>query len=368
MGSIGFAPGGGLVDDDATCLHAQTLVYAYNVSMVIKAAVQLGLIDAIGAAVDGSGLTADELAAKTVQAEDKSESAALIGRILRFLASFDVVRCSAEKSPDGSVLWRYSPAPACRWLTGNNGGGSLGPMSVFSVDEDCLSSWHHIAEAVAGGGKQTPFQIAHGGTPAFENMGKNQRLSTLFDRAMAQQSLLIIRKLVEHPKVFDGVGVLVDVGGGTGETLALIRDRYKHISGINLDLFHVISEAPSLPGVEHVAGDMFESVPSGDAILMKWMLHMFSDEECIRILKNCHRALPENGKVIVIQSVLPETPESTPASRDSFTMDIIIYVNFKGGKDRTEQEYAKLARDAGFAGGFQSTYIFCNIYALEFTK
>lgn len=86
------------------------------------------------------------------------------------------------------------------------------------------------------------------------------------------------------------------------------------------------------------------------------------------ILKNCHKALPANGKVIVIQSVLPETPESTPASRDSFTMDMIILVNFKGGKERTEQEYAKLGRDAGFTGGFQSTYIFCNIYALEFTK
>lgn len=153
---------------------------------------------------------------------------------------------------------------------------------------------------MAGGGTQTPFQIAHGGTPAYDYFGKNPRLSTLFDQAMAHQSLLVIRKLLEHPKVFDGVGVIVDVGGGTGATLALIRGRYKHIKGINMDLAHVISEAPSLEGiapvqklwqeyvglcmclvflfsfffpcltgVEHVAGDMFESVPSGDAVLMK---------------------------------------------------------------------------------------------------
>ncbi|RLM70103.1 putative inactive methyltransferase [Panicum miliaceum] len=98
-----------------------------------------------------------------------------------------------------------------------------------------------------------------------------------------------------------------------------------------------------------------------------WMLHMQSDEECFRILMNCHRALPDNGKVIVIQSILPETLDWTPASRDSFAMDIIILVMFKGRKEMTEQECAKLARDAGFAG-FKSTYIFCNIYALEFTK
>ncbi|TKW02064.1 hypothetical protein SEVIR_8G220300v4 [Setaria viridis] len=366
MDKIGFVNGAG-VDEDSTCLHAQSLVYAYNVTMAVKAAVKLGLLDELSAA-DGRAVTADELAAKVVQAEDKTVSAAWIGRILRFLASFDVVRFSAEKGADGSVLWRYSPAPACRWLTRNNGDGSLGPMSVFAVDEDNLSSWHYIADAVAGGVKQTPFELAHGGTPAYEYFGKTPRLSTLFDQAMAQQSLLVIRKLLDHPKVFAGVGVLVDVGGGTGATLAVIRDRYKNIRGINMDLPHVISDAPSLPGVEHVAGDMFESVPSGDAILMKWMLHMISDEEIIRILKNCHKALPDNGKVIVIQSVLPETPESTPASRDSFTMDIILLVNFMGGKERTEQEYAKLARDAGFTGGFQSTYIFCNIYALEFTK
>ncbi|XP_062197344.1 probable inactive methyltransferase Os04g0175900 [Phragmites australis] len=170
------------------------------------------------------------------------------------------------------------------------------------------------------------------------------------------------------PQVFDGVGVLVDVGGGTGATLAMIANRYKHIRGINFDMSHVISEAPSLPGVEHVAGSWFDSIPTGDAVFMKWILHMQNDEDCIKILKNCHRALPDKGKVIVVQSVLPETPESTPAARDSFTMDIIMLVNFNGGKDRTEQEYAKLARDAGFAGAFRSTYIFCNIYALEFTK
>jgi caffeic acid 3-O-methyltransferase len=101
--------------------------------------------------------------------------------------------------------------------------------------------------------------------------------------------------------------------------------------------------------------------------ILQWIIHLQSDEESILILKNCHKALPDTGKVIVIQSILPETPDSTPAARDSYTMDIIIYVNFKGGKERTEQEYAELGAAAGFSG-FQKTYIFCNIYALEFTK
>ncbi|KAF0892410.1 hypothetical protein E2562_015472 [Oryza meyeriana var. granulata] len=348
-------------------MHAQELVYAFAVTMTLKAAVELGLLDALTMAGGGdSGMTAAELAAE-IKATGKAEAAASVDRVLRFLASFGVVRCSTETTgPDGMALRRYMPAPACRWLTSDRGEGSLGPLTVFAVDENNFSSWHHMAAAVAGGGA-TPFERAHG-LPIFEYMGTNSRLSTLFDQAMAKQSMIVVNKLLDQSQVFDGVGVLVDVGGGDGSTLGMITSRYKHIKGINFDLPHVISEAPSRPGVENVAGNMFQSIPKGDAVYLKWMIHMYSDEDCIKILKNCHRALPDNGKVIVMQSVLPATPETTPTARDSFTMDMIMLVNFQGGKERTEQEFAKLARDSGFTGAFKLTYIFCNFYALEFTK
>ncbi|GJN17795.1 hypothetical protein PR202_gb04893 [Eleusine coracana subsp. coracana] len=291
-------------DENEACLHAQTLVYAFNITMAIKAAIQLRLLDMLSKA-DGRALTAEELVAQAQEGTDnKAEVAVLVDRILR----------------------------------------------------------HHIAAAVAGGGRQTPFERAHG-APIFDYMGVSPRLSTLFDQAMAQQSMLVVNKLLEHcSRVFDGVGVLIDLGGGTGATIAMITERYKHIRVINFDLPHVISEAPPFQGVEHVAGSWFDSLPTGDAFFLK------DDEDCIKILKNCRRALTDNGKVIVVQSVLPATPEATPAARDSYTMDMIMLVNFKGGKERTEHEYTELARAAGFAGALRSTYIFCNIYALEFTK
>uniref|UniRef100_A0A0E0MKK6 O-methyltransferase dimerisation domain-containing protein n=1 Tax=Oryza punctata TaxID=4537 RepID=A0A0E0MKK6_ORYPU len=109
--------------------------------MVLSAAIQLALLDALRAAAAGNALTADELAGK-IQAMD----GVAVDRILRFLASFDVVKCSAETSPDnGAVLRRYTPAPVCRWLTRNNGEGSLAPFSVFMIDEDHLLTWYiHI--------------------------------------------------------------------------------------------------------------------------------------------------------------------------------------------------------------------------------
>ncbi|KAF2907054.1 3-aminomethylindole N-methyltransferase [Oryza sativa Japonica Group] len=350
--------------EDEHCLYAQELMFAYNRSMVLRAAVQLGLLDALSAAA-GNALTADELAEK-IQATDKAEVAVSVDRILRYLASFDVVRCSTETSPDGALLRRYMPAPVCRWLTRNNGEGSLAPFTVFVVDEDHLLPWQHIAAAVTSGGP-APFERAHG-LLYFEYMGKNQRLGALFDHAMAQHSVILVSKMLERFQGFDGVQQLVDVGGGDGSTLGMITSRYKHIRGINYDLPHVISQAPSLPGVEHIAGNMYESVPNGDAILLQWMLLMFSDEDCIKILKNCHQALPKGGKVIIVDGLLPETPNTSPAARDSFTMDMIMFVLFKVGKQRTEQEFAKLAKEAGFTGTFRSTYIFLNFYALEFNK
>ena len=52
---------------------------------------------------------------------------------------------------------------------------------------------------------------------------------------------------------------------------------------------------------ELAGGDFFQSVPEGgDAIIMKWIIHDWNDEQSIAIMKNCHRALPENGKLILI--------------------------------------------------------------------
>ena len=63
--------------------------------------------------------------------------------------------------------------------------------------------------------------------------------------------------------------VLVDVGGGVGNTLGVVTSKYPHIKGINFDLTCALAQAPSYPGVKHVAGDMFVDVPTGDTMILK---------------------------------------------------------------------------------------------------
>ncbi|EEC76862.1 hypothetical protein OsI_15048 [Oryza sativa Indica Group] len=359
-------------EEEAACLQAFELMCAFTVPMTLKAAIELGLLDALVTAADdddGRALTADELAARLPDALDTAEAASSVDRMLRLLASCNVVKCSTEAGPAGEPLRRrYSPAPVCRWFTagGNSHHGSLAPSVLFGIDEDYLSTWHQLAAAVGGGGA-VAFERAHG-APMFEYMGTNRRLNTLFNQAMAQQSMIVINKLLDRFHGFDGVGVLVDVGGGTGGTLEMIMSRHKHITGVNFDLPHVISQAPSLPGVKHVAGNMFESIPNGDAIFLKSILHLQNDEDCIKILKNCHQALSDNGKVIAVEIVLPAIPEPVPTAQYPFQMDMIMLNNFRGGKERTELEFTKLAMDSSFSGTLRTTYIFANYWALEFNK
>ncbi|KAL5572233.1 hypothetical protein UlMin_021831, partial [Ulmus minor] len=89
------------------------------------------------------------------------------------------------------------------------------------------------------------------------------------NKVLHDDTTIVTKKILDFYKGFEHLSQLVDVGGGLGVTLNLITSKYPHIKGINFDLPRVIQQAPSYPGVEHVGGDMFERVPSGDAIFLK---------------------------------------------------------------------------------------------------
>uniref|UniRef100_A0ACD5V2F4 Uncharacterized protein n=1 Tax=Avena sativa TaxID=4498 RepID=A0ACD5V2F4_AVESA len=114
---------------------------------------------------------------------------------------------------------------------------------------------------------------------------------------------------------------------------------------------------------------MLEDIlPMGDAIILKTVLHLQGDNECIKILKNCHQALPIKGRVIVVEFVLPASPKAIRAAQNLFILDVMMLNNFRQGKERSEQEFLRLARDAGFSGAFRSIYVFGSFWALEFIK
>ncbi|WCJ22520.1 O-methyltransferase family protein [Euphorbia peplus] len=231
-------------------------------------------------------------------------------------------------------------------------------------DKVFLESWSELKDAILEGG--SPFKRYHK-THTFGYCAKDERLNQVFNSAMFHRTSIVMDKILESYKGFESLKQLVDVGGGIGHTLEAIRSKYPYIDGINFDLPHVIQNALVIPGVEHVGGDMFESVPKGDAIFMKSILHDWSDEHCLRLLKNCYESIPVDGKVIVVDAVVPVMPNSSVATKANFQTDVFCLSIYEGGKERTEHEFLALATKAGFQG-IRFECLACNYWVMEFFK
>lgn len=113
--------------------------------MTLKAAMELGLIDALAEAAasstEGGALTAGEVVA-LLPAANKADAEAGVDRMLRFLAGHGLVRCATEEADDGAVVPRYTPAPVCRWPSSKQGEGTLAPLALFGFHKDMLMPWH----------------------------------------------------------------------------------------------------------------------------------------------------------------------------------------------------------------------------------
>ncbi|XP_050108430.1 anthranilate N-methyltransferase-like [Malus sylvestris] len=95
---------------------------------------------------------------------------------------------------------------------------------------------------------------------------------------------------------------------------------------------------------------MFTSVPSGDAILLKWVLHNWSDQHCLKLLENCYNAIPDDGKVIIVEALLPVMPETSTVVKSTSLLDVLMLSQKRGGKERSREEFMTLETGAGFSG------------------
>ena len=95
-----------------------------------------------------------------------------------------------------------------------------------------------------------------------------------------------------------------------------------------------------------MAGNFFETIPAGaDAYYMQHIIHDWADEPALKILENCRRALMgrKDGRILLVDAVIPETPEPHPAK----WLDLEMLM-MPGGRERNEREWRELLRRAGF--------------------
>jgi hypothetical protein len=193
------------------------------------------------------------------------------------------------------------------------------------------------------------FEKAHGAS-LFEYLQKNPGMALFFSETMVGFHGR------EPPAVaeaydFSGIGSLVDVGGASGNMLGHVLSRHPNVRGVLYDLPHVVADAPPLLQAHGVAdrvdiqsGSFFDSVPAGhDAYLLSHIIHDWDDGENGTILKNVREAMKPDGKLLIVEMVLPESDE--PHMGKMLDMMMLLV---PGGEERTPSEYEALLAPNGF--------------------
>lgn len=332
-----------------------------SVPMSLHAVVVLKIPDAIWQSGSNTPISASRIL--SLLPCSASASASNLQRLLRLLSSHGVF---LEHLLDGER--RYSLTDVGKTLVTDQDGLSYGAYVLQHHQDALVRSWPLVHEAVLDP-TAAPFVKANG-ISAYSYYGERSDMNELMQKSMTGVSVPFMRAMMDgYVKGFDGVDRLVDVGGSSGACLKMIMERYPHVrEGINFDLPEVVAKAPNIPGVTHVGGDMFKSIPSGDAIFMKWILTTWTDDECKVIMKNSYDALPEKGRLIACDPVLPEETDSSHRTRALLAGDIFVMTIYRAqGKHRTEEEFRQLGLSVGFTG-FRAIYLDHFYTVLEFQK
>lgn len=296
------------------------------VSQSIAVVAKLGVADALA---EGAR-TSDELAAAT-----GSHGPSLF-RVLRALASVGVF---VEESPG-----RFALTPVGETL--RSGPGSLRGMAVFLGEPFHARAVGDLLHCVRTG--KPAFEHVHGAR-FFDYVTAHPDAAEVFDAAMTSNTSAQ-RDAVVEAYDFSGIGTIVDVAGGHGTLLAAILQAAPALKGILFDLPHVAAKARAVfeatgvdRRVEVASGDFFKALPAGDAYIMKHIIHDWDDDACVKILQNCREAMRGDGRVLVVDGVIP--PGNDPFPGKLLDLEMLIMTN--GGRERTRAEFEALFARAG---------------------
>jgi hypothetical protein len=309
------------------------MMSGFWVSRVIYIAAKLGL--------------ADELRDGPKSAAELSESththAPSLYRVLRALAGAGLLVEDEEKrfalTPLGATL--RSDAPV-----------SLRALITSELGEVHYPSWGALLHTVQTGEKAFDHVF---GMNVWDYFAKHPENAKIFNQSMTDLTGLV-EAAITASYDFSSFSKIVDLGGGHGSLLASILKKNPNVKGVLFDAPQVVEgakkrmEDEGLTGrCEVKSGNFFESAPAGgDAYIMKHIIHDWADKESLSILKQIRNVIPENGKLILFEQVVPEGNEP----HLSKFADLLMMV-MTGGSERTESEWRKLFE----AGGFRLTRI-----------
>lgn len=307
---------------------ALQLFFGKMISMAASVVCKLRIPDRLAA----GPLGIEELARQT------GSHAPSLYRIMRALESVGVFTTTA----DG--LYQLN---AVSQLLRTGVTGSMRGIVDYGGAHWSWTAWGNLMHSVETG--ETAFNHVFG-EGCFQYLSKHPHESAVFDEGMTGFSTVTGPAIVDAYD-FSAFRTVVDVGGGHGKLLLTILERFSKVQGIVFDSPHVVegaSVAIAATGLgsrcQIVGGDFFKSVPAGgDAYLMKHIIHDWNDDNCQKILSNCRQVIPDDGKLLVVDMVVPQDSGPHPAKLLDLEMMVVA-----SGKERTEQEFRELFRSAGF--------------------
>jgi hypothetical protein len=302
-------------------------------SQILYAGVKLGVFD----------IVSSEPMSWVEIAKELGLDLALSYRLLRALASIGLLREDHDR--------RFSITSMGKLLRSNSP-QTLRGVALLEEGPEHYAIWKHLT-AMVKDGKQDGF-VREFGQRIFDYAADHPSYAEVFNQAMSSYSVSQTRWVLEALDGYDfsKIQYLCDVGGGHGHLICSLLLRHPHLRGSVLEMEQVIQDKNLLwtnkMGIaadrcNYVNGDMFNEVPSSDAYFMKMILHDWDDKECLKILSNIKRAAPTQARLFIIEHVVPG-PE-TPHFSKLFDIHMLCALT---GKERTEEEYVALLKQAGF--------------------
>ena len=283
---------------------------------------------------------ADHLASGPKSAADIAApvecDAVSLGRFMRTLTNFGIL----SLADDG----RFSLTPLGEPLR-SDVPGSVRASILTMAGQWCWQVWEAFPSTVKTG---QPAMDMVFGMPAFDWLAQHPEEAKRFSETM------VVVHGAEPPAIaaaydFSSCGLIVDVGGASGNLLGHVIKTHSHARGVLFDLPQAMTGAPArlqaLGVADRVtiqAGSAFDSVPPGaDAYLLSHVIHDWNDDKCLTILRNCRAAMTPTSRLLIIELVLRE------GNAPGFGSSDMVMMTMTGGAERTAGEFAGLLARAG---------------------
>lgn len=304
------------------------IITGFWISRAVYVIAKLGIPDLL----QSGPKSVDELAKAT------ETHTPVLFRILRALASAGIVK----RESDG----RFALTPLSETLV-TGVPGSMRWFMVSELGQEHYPAWGNLMHSVKTG------EIAfdnHFGMDIWAYFKQNPEDAAVFNDSMSGMTAAV-NEAITSLYDFSPFDKVIDIGGGHGGLITSILQQNPKAKGLLFDAPQVIEGArPRLEQAgmadrcEAEAGDFFKAVPAGgDVYVMKWIIHDWEDEKAIAILKNCRSQMQPNGRLIVVDCVVPEGDQ--PDFSKTFDLNMLVMT---GGKERTEAEFDQLFAAAGF--------------------